>query len=202
MKVYPPLPYTLINYSFNTTSDSETFWSLTAYLLSQVPRLADAGLMGYHYPIPMNPDEKNGSIRGKLKGSWYAPMMSQSEVEALLAPMNEHIHASNWGDRVFAAHTGVSGNAFSQRLVSAFPAQNAGIPARLGSRLLDRRALSKPFNELKSALKRASGLSAGLHVFVVAGNGVRQPVGGVPGGSNAVLPAWRSTYAHVGKWLL
>jgi hypothetical protein len=28
------------------------------------------------------------------------------------------------------------------------------------------------------------------------------PVGGIPGGSNALLPAWRSAYAHVGTLIL
>lgn len=200
MKVYPALPFTMISYTYNTVPDSEAFWSLVAYWASQLPRLSEAGLMGYHYPIPSDPTEKNSSLAGKLQGEWIGPELSKSEVEALLEPMNKHIRSGKLGASVMISNSSTSGSHFSQLLVSEFSAQSARKPARLGSRLLDAKALSKPLNELENAFKTAHGKSQGLQIFNIAGNGAREPVGGIPGGSNAVLPAWRRTYAHVGTF--
>jgi hypothetical protein len=198
IKAYPPLPYTYVSYSFNTTSNSDTFWSLTAYWVSQLPRLSEAGLMGYHYPVPSVTNEGNTSAVGKLHGFWFAPNLSQHEVEALLAPVNDHIQSSQWEDPVSMSNSSTSSEHISRRMAAGMAEDPAGFPARLGSRLLDGKALSKPLGELKSALREAHGLSQGLQIFNVAAKGAREPVGGIPGGSNAVLPAWRSAYAHVG----
>ncbi|KAM0721391.1 hypothetical protein Q7P37_002315 [Cladosporium fusiforme] len=197
MKVYPALPYTRINYAISTAPDSNAFWSLTAYWASQLPQLSEAGLMGYHYPLPLDPTENNASIAGKLQGSWIGPELSKPDIEALLEPMHQHIRTADWGSPILITNSSVSGDHFSQELISKFSADTAGKPARLGSRLLDGKALSKPLHELKHAFKTAHGLSTGLQIFNVAGKGAREPVGGVLGGSNALLPAWRSAYAHV-----
>jgi len=199
VKVYPVLPYTFVSYSYNTTSDSDAFWSLVAYWASQLPQLSEAGLMGYHYPEPNVPSEKNSSISGKLHGFLNGPELSVSEVEALLAPLNEHIRTAQWGAPIFASNTTTSGDHYSALMTTGFGDADGGIPARLGSRLLDGKALSKPLDEIKNALRTASTLSIGLQIFNVAGPGARNPPGGIPGGSNALLPAWRNAYAHTGK---
>jgi hypothetical protein len=198
VKVYPALSYSFVTYSYNTTSDSEVFWSLTAYWASMLPQLSEAGLMGYHYPVPNDPSEKNSSIGGKLRGYWFGPELSKSELEAVLAPVNEHIRTSQWGAPVFASNTTISGDNISALLATGLGDDDGGIPVLLGSRLLDGKALSKPLDEIKKALRKAHGLSRGLQIFNTAGKGAREPVGGIPGGSNALLPAWRSAYAHVG----
>lgn len=202
MKVYPALPFTIITYTYSTSPNSDAFWSLIAYWASQLPRLSEAGLMGYHYPIPSDPTEKNSSLAGKLQGEWIGPELTKSEIEALLEPMNKHIRSGELGASVVISNTSTSGSHFSQLLVSEFSAQSAGKPARLGSRLLDGKALSKPLSELKDAFRTAHGKSQGLQIFNIAGKGAREPAGGIPGGSNAVLPAWRRTYAHVGTFTL
>lgn len=198
VKAYPNLPATLVTYSYNTTSDSEALWYLAAYWASQLPRLSEAGLMGYHYPMPNDPSEGNASISGRLRGYWFGPELAISEVEALLAPVNEHIRTAQWGAPIFASNTTTSLDQYSAFMAEGFPQYTAGKPVRLGSRLLDGEALLKPHDEIKLALKKASRLSIGLQLFNVAGKGARDPVGGIPGGSNALLPAWRSAYAHVG----
>jgi hypothetical protein len=200
VKAYPALPYTFITYSYVTTSDSEAFWSLTAYWASQLPQLSEAGLMGYHYPVPNDPSETNASISGKLHGSWFAPELSESDVEVLLVPVNEHIRSARWGAPTVASNTSLSGDHYSALVATGFGDDTAGIPVRLGSRLLGRKALSQPLDKIKTALRKAHGLSQGLQIFNIAGKGAREPFGGIPGGSNALLPAWRSTYAHVSKF--
>jgi hypothetical protein len=198
VKVYPSLAYTFVSYSYNTTSDSDAFWSLTAYWASMLPQLSEAGLMGYHYPVPNDPSEKNTSIAGKLRGYWFGPELSKSEFEAVLAPVNEHIRTAQWGAPVIASNTTLTGDNFSALVATGLGDDDGGIPVRLGSRLLDGKALSKPLAEIKKTLRKAHGLSRGLQIFNLAGPGAREPVGGIPGGSNALLPAWRSAYAHVG----
>jgi hypothetical protein len=200
VKAYPALPYTFMTYSYNTTSDSEAFWSLTAYWASQLPQLSEAGLMGYHYPVPNDPSETDASISGKLHGIWFGPELSPSEVEALLAPVNEHIRTAQWGAPIVASNTTFSGDHYSEFVATGFGDDTAGIPVRLGSRLLDRTALSKPLDEIKAVLRKAHGLSVGLQLFNIAGKGAKEPAGGIPGGSNALVPAWRSAYAHVSKF--
>jgi hypothetical protein len=189
-----------MTYSYNTTSDSEAFWSLTAYWASQLPQLSEAGLMGYHYPVPNDPSETDVSISGKLHGIWFGPELSTSEVEALLAPVNEHIRTAQWGAPIVASNTSISGDHYSAFVATGFGDDTAGIPVRLGSRLLDRTALSKPLDEIKAVLRKAHGLSVGLQLFNIAGKGAKEPTGGIPGGSNALVPAWRSAYAHVSKF--
>ena len=199
VKVYPTLPYTLITYSYNTTSDSEAFWSLAAYWASQLPQLSEAGLMGYHYPVPDDPSQNNVSISGKLHGYWFCPDRSLSEVEAILAPVNEHIRTAKWGAPILASNTSTSGADYSALMATGFADATTGIPVRLSSRLLDEKALSKPLAEIKRALEKVGRHSSGLQMLNIAGKGAKSPVGGIPGGSNALLPAWRNAYAHFSK---
>ena len=121
VKAYPNLPATLVTYSYNTTSDSEALWSLAAYWASQLPRLSEAGLMGYHYPMPNDPSEGNASISGRLRGYWFGPELAISEVEALLAPVNEHIRTAQWGAPIFASNTTTSLDQYSAFMAEGFP---------------------------------------------------------------------------------
>jgi hypothetical protein len=136
VKVYPALSYSFVSYSYNITSDSEAFWSLTAYRASMLPQLSEAGLVDYHYPVPNDPSEKNASISGKLHGYWLGPELSKSELETVLAPVNEHIRTAQWGAPIFASNMTVSGDNFSALMATGFADGNVGIPVRLGSRLL------------------------------------------------------------------
>jgi hypothetical protein len=43
------LPYV---FNFNTTSDSSTFWNMTALIHAHLPGISEAGGMGYYYTIP------------------------------------------------------------------------------------------------------------------------------------------------------
>jgi hypothetical protein len=77
----------------------------------------------------------------------------------------------------------------------------AGTPVRLGSRLLDEKALSKPLPVLEKVLRGASDdlIDWPILGHVIAGPGTWSPKGGIAGGSNAVLPAWRRACMQIGK---
>lgn len=74
---------------------------------------------------------------------------------------------------------------------------NAGFDAILGSRLLDRKSLTGNRATLKEALIVAPG-NGTLLGHLVSGKAVHNAK--IPGGSNAVNPAWRSAYVHTGSY--
>lgn len=66
----------------------------------------------------------------------------------------------------------------------------------MSSRLLDRDALTSNLTKAKEAYELFAD-GGGSNMFMVSGKGVHDAV--PRGGSNAVLPAWRSTYVHASK---
>lgn len=70
-------------------------------------------------------------------------------------------------------------------------AELAGVSGRSRSWLLDREALTSDFALLKQ--------SSNLITHVIGGSALRDTMAKRPSGSNAVLPAWWRTYAHLGK---
>ena len=201
VKAYDVLPYTSYDFAYNTTADSDTFWTMVAYFHSQVPRLVKSGLMGYFWVTPFDSLETNATIQGKVYGEWLAPNMSMDQVRQHLAPLEEYIKSADLGDAVFVSGNGEESSDYTKGYAAINDPDTAGIPVRIGSRLLDEKALSKPVSELKVALRRASGGSARWPILghVIAGPGTTLPRGGIAGGSDAVLPAWRKACMQMGK---
>lgn len=197
VKAYETLPYTELNFSYNTTAKSDTFWSAAAYFHSQIPRMAKSGLMGYFYVTPLDATENDESMQGKIYGTWLAPKLNLAAAKEILTPLEHHLNSARWGDPVFAGSIGQEHPSYTKGFAETNQAESAGVEIRLGSRLLDEKALSKPLPELKQALRTANGDWITLG-HVVAGPGTRDPPGGIAGGSNAVLPAWRKACLHQG----
>ena len=201
VKAYDVLPYTSYDFAYNTTADSDTFWTMVAYFHSQIPQLVKSGLMGYFWVIPFESLETNATMQGKLYGEWLAPNMSMDQVRQHLAPLEEYINSTGLGDAVFVSGNGEEFPDYTKGYAAINDPDTAGIPVRLGSRLLDEKALSKPVSELKVALRKASGGSARWPILghVIAGPGTKSPRGGIAGGSDAMLPAWRKACMQMGK---
>lgn len=197
VKAYENLPYTEFSFAYNTTANSDAFWSMVAYFHSEVPRLSKAGLMGYFTFLPVDTTEQNRSMQAKLEGELLAPNLSLPQVRALLAPMEEHIKTAQWGDPILIGSYGQERPSFSNGFAIENPPESVGLPVRLGSRLLDEKALTKPLPLLKEVLRTASGEWPTLG-HIVAGPGTWSPKGGVAGGSNAVFPAWRKACMQIG----
>lgn len=199
MKVYESMPYTEFGFSYNTTSGSDTFWSMVAYFHSQIPQLVESGLMGYFWVTPIDANERNASMTGKLYGEWLAPKLTPSRVRELLAPIEEHMKSGKWEDPVFTTSDGEEHPDYIKGFAATNDPDVAGVPVRLGSRLLNEKALSRPLPELADTLRRATDNSAGWPILghVIAGPGTWRPKGGVAGGSNAVLPAWREACMQI-----
>lgn len=192
------LPGTLTIFSFNTTANTDSFWSAATYFSSQAPSLSEHGAQGYYYFLNGDPSgtptppEKSGIILG---GFFFANR-TPSQVSDIMDPIMTKMNTTNFGDKVFVGNQSIPVPDFNKFWMLNTP-ETAGSFERLGSRLLGNYSLTGNQTALKDALKAAGGGIWPVLNHLVAGPGVRNVK--IPGGSNAVLPAWRSTYIHFGK---
>ena len=195
VKAYPTTNILSYAYAYNTTANSESFWSLAAYFHQQIPRINDAGVMGYYYLFPSSPSEPDPLQKGKVVGAWIFPNKTTEQAAEILRPMEDHIRAAKWGDKITALSIPAGSGEFNKMWLANTP-QDVGIDGRLGSWLLGKEALSKDLNTLKTQLRKAAaGSPSPILGHVIAGPGVRNAK--IPGGGNAVHPAWRNAYTHV-----
>ena len=189
--VYPNLPVTWYQTRWDTTAASDTFWDMVTVFHTNLPNLSESGVMGYYYVEPNLADDPS---RGGVIGSFLLPEKSPSEANDIFAPLLQQFVSSNWSDAIATSNTSTVAPSYAA-LWATNPPLQAGQDARLGSRLLDERALTANLTALKTALKGALPTRTGyLFGNVVAGPGVRNIK--VPGG-NAVLDAWRETVVHL-----
>jgi hypothetical protein len=174
---------------------------MVAYFHNALPQVVKSGLMGYFWVTPYDATEPNATMQGKLHGEWFAPNMTVDQVRHHLALVEKHIKSDDPSDAISVSGDGDEHPDYTKGFATHNGPDSAGVPVRLGSRLLDEQALSKPISELKVALRNASGGSAHWPILghVIAGPGTWSPRGGIPGGSNAVLPAWRKACMQMGK---
>ena len=159
--------------------------------------LTNASVFGYYSVIPLNSALKNTSMQGQVTGELFAPSSSGKYLESVMAPVNSHIKQANWGDPVYVGGITNEYPDFAKYWKTR-PPQPAGFSGRLGSRLLDEKALTGDFDKLKSALRTSTPAEWYIDGHLVAGPGTHNPPNGIPGGSDAVGPAWRKAYAHLG----
>ena len=201
MRAFPRIGYTLYVFSYNTTSNSDTFWSLGAYFHNQLPDLSDKGVMGYYYLAPEDVAETDPAQKGKVYGVWLVPQKSPEEAKQILAPMEASIRNNTfkWKDRVVMANITAYSPDFSSSWALNQPG-TVGSEVRLASRLLGRKALETNQAKLAKVLKATTTFPQyQILGHLVAGKGVKNVK--IPGGSNSVLPAWRDAYTHIGKHL-
>lgn len=197
--VYPPVIMSEYMYSYNTTANSDTFWSMVAYFSSQVPTLSEAGLMGYYYATPDTSTEKNDSMKGKLSGIWLAPGKTSAEIKNMVEPVEKKILSGQWADSVVGGGYSVGNVTFASEWSSHTP-EPVGQAGRLGSRLLDQTALEGDQQRLRKALRTSTPPPYSLIGHAVAGPGTRLPAGGMAASDNSALSAWRRSYVHLGRF--
>lgn len=196
VKAYPSLPGTHYLFSYNTTADSDTFWSLVAFFHTQLPSLSESGVMGYYYAEPNTATAPDMAQRGTLFGIWIIPEKSVAQTNAIIKPIEAAISSSNWPDSVSVTGFGTEDPDFTSAWLANVP-ESVGVDGRLGSRLLGREALTGNYTTLKALLKQTTPAPWVLLGNLVAGPGVREVT--IAGGSNAVNPAWRTAYVHLSK---
>ncbi|KAH0848534.1 FAD binding domain-containing protein [Fonsecaea pedrosoi] len=201
VRAYPVLPTAVYSFSYNTTANSDTFWSLVAYFHNQLPELSDAGVMGYYFIVPNNSAAQPDPIRmGSVVGFWFVPNKTVEETQQILTPLEERLRNNiyNWTDTVFVESIAVPVEDFTKFWLTYGAAQSVGSEVRLGSRLLDKAALKTDPAKLKKLFEQTtSNPQYSILGHVVAGKGVKTVKNGIPGGNNSVLPAWRDAYTHI-----
>lgn len=201
VKAYPPVQITGYQYSFNTTVDSETYWSMLTWFHSKIPDLMDAGIMGYYYPEALRFLNPNLDISeySTIWGSFLAPNMTHSEVRAIMDPIEAALNSSTFPDKIKVSREYLDYGAFFD-FTKTVSYGTVGANGRITSRLLDRKALQGDPARAKKLLRAALPPNNS----VVGQMTTPRVKSQIPGGSNAVLPAWRDAYVHLGmpSWIV
>lgn len=202
MRAYPPISTSITTLAFNTTADSDTFWSAAAKFHSEMPRLGEAGVMGYYQLNPRNPEEANSSIAGQFGATLLTPRQSKKQSEELLTPVMKAMNDKSQGDTIHPYINSTEAPNFMSAYFTVWGSkpETAGTSSRLGSWMLDAKALHADAEHIKNALRTSTPAGELMIGHMVAGPGTHNPPNAIPGGSNAVGPAWRKAYAHVGKF--
>ncbi|KAH8811453.1 hypothetical protein F5884DRAFT_672266 [Xylogone sp. PMI_703] len=196
VKAFPPTPFIVSTLSFGTPLlNSETYWNAMAYLASRYPDLSSKHLGGYGF-MASNTTYNNSQISA-FEGVFVMPALSASNtsasVDAAISPVIANISATypnQWG---FFLNTTTYPSFYDWFKDNNGP-NNAGIDMAIGSRLLDEKALTSNLTALKLALQSSTAPGGTPSLYLVSGKGVRDAV--PRGGSNAVLPAWRTSLVH------
>lgn len=152
--------------------------------------------MGYYYITPDSGAAIPAATRGSLYGVWIFPNKTIEQAAAILKPLEDGLRKASWGDpiTVFSTPRGPALQEFNQAWLQ-LPPEPVGVDARLGSWLIDSAGLTQNLAAIANLLKITTPVPNTLLGHVVAGPGVKNAK--VPGGSNAVLPAWRKAYSHI-----
>lgn len=173
---------------------------MNAYIHSQLPKLSDAGVFCYFFIFPLNSMQTDDAMKGQFAGSCLAPGLTAKHLKAAIEPIESHLKNADWGDPIYVGGIPADYPDFAAYWATQ-PPQDAGFSGRLGSRILDEKALTGDIEKLKSALKATTPVPWNTLGHLVAGPGTHKPPNGIPGGSNAVGPAWRKAYTHIGESL-
>lgn len=200
VKTFPKLPVvTIMTFSvLNTTTTTEAFWGGFQAYWDNFPVFTDAGCYSYFFIFPnlIAP----GITLWELTPFW-APNMTQIELEALLAPM-------------FAtfADLGLDVTPVYQEFDNYYDAWEAGFPleqwgvngGRQGQRLFPTANWANDTirNDTFAALRAVADEGEGWVFGFSIAPGNALALDGVQA-DNAVVPAWRDTQAHImsnGYW--
>lgn len=204
IKTYPTPSYAILDFTILMATASDAYWDMQTYMLSQYPSLSNQGISGYPYVLPEY-EVAPGVYYALYTGKWHdhnSPY-GQSNLTAIFDPIWTHIKTT-WGSSLIEF---VNATTYYHTRYEAHLANHdesvTGTDTVLGSRLLTEATLSGNQTALKEAIKgfTGTGPNAGSGPFLLGGRGVRDAV--PRGGSDAVLPAWRSALAHVttqGYW--
>ncbi|EWC44300.1 hypothetical protein DRE_01126 [Drechslerella stenobrocha 248] len=190
LKTYPTQHITTAAQSFNLTSDdTDVFWDWMAYVHSEIPRLSEAGVMGYSYIF-------NDTSTQKL--SWMALLTtvggSTDEITQLLDPLYANATSEKYKDHIASGQSNVTFPSFATYFSAVFREDTTRGPTLLPSRLLDGRALTEDPVLLAATLKKMWGPFVGAYLgHLVGGPGVSQ----YKNVDMALNPAWRRTYNHL-----
>ena len=181
-------------------------WDLVAYVMTQFPVFMDAGLAGYFQssllvpiplpvPVPGFPSEAVGFI-----GSMISIRGDSGEAEAALRGFNETLHR-RWPNGTYFYANSSRWGSFLEWFETSYDTQEAGDARLLSSWMLGKEDVTEADPEvLKEALRIPATVAGGLVPHLIGGKGVAEAK--PRGGNNAVNPAWRRAYNHLGELTL
>ncbi|OBT51945.1 hypothetical protein VE04_06432 [Pseudogymnoascus sp. 24MN13] len=201
IKAYPSFKFATVSVMFGApVSSSDAYYDALTTVFEESPDLGDLGISAYYfgaanvsaadYGIPV-PGMINGFIGGFMLPLIDASNTSDSLLTAVNATLAKAIKGAE--DQFLTSVTETTFDDFWSWYKDNNGPLNAGFDAILGSRLLDRKSLTGNRATLKEALIVAPG-NGTLLGHLVSGKAVHNAK--IPGGSNAVNPAWRSAYVH------
>lgn len=176
--------------------DPRPIFDMTAYVLSQLPSMGDKGLSGYSYVFRQfrNPLDGGNTTVGGLVFSGVIQNSSPEALRELWEPVFAHVK-DTWPDLFMTIYyEPKSFPSFLGWFSENYDTTPAGESSHVGSRLLDRDALTKNLTRLSEAFERFTDGDVST-AYLVSGKGVHNAK---PRGcsGNAVLPAWRKAYIH------
>ncbi|CAK7224069.1 hypothetical protein SBRCBS47491_005423 [Sporothrix bragantina] len=194
MKLIPSPPIMGMTFWIGTGADNTQAFDMLAWVVSQFPDLADAGISGY--PIVFNTvknfiDGSNTMIKGIIGKLILPNTNNASMLVDRMQNIFDHVNAT-W-PAMFGHYNTTYYPDFQAWYAENYDPSPTGHENLMSSRLLDRPALTSDLSALKLALAKFSAAGQ-CTVYIVSGPGVHnaQP----RGGSNSVLPVWRRTYVH------
>ena len=168
---------------------------MTTIFHEYIPQVSESGGMGYYYVTPYTAGVA-AATAGSVSGIFLFPSLSATKVTSIMGPLESAIRKGpGLTDPVVVAGYAVPYASYSASWPTIASAQAVGVDARLGSRLFDKAALTGNTTGLNHALRTSTPPPNTLLGNMVAGPGPRNVK--IPGGSDAVLPAWRSSYSHM-----
>jgi hypothetical protein len=194
LKAYPTPHVAVLHIQLTMTSATDDIWDMAAYILSQYPYLSNKTISGDPQiaPIPSG----NATTLYFIGNFRSISPQGVPYLSAAMQPILSHIQ-STWPAASLNYTTSLYPTFYSHFLATAFTA-GPGYNFRLGSRLLDAPTLTGNLTALTSAVKGYCG-QLGCGPLLLGGKGLWDAV--PSGGSDAVLPAWRKTVVHFGKFL-
>lgn len=203
LKVYKTPKILASSWLVGTSSEAPFKHDLLAYILSQFPSLADAGLSGYTSLSPKapNPAPSPGApaeVAG-IQGIFVAQDVQDPEyIHKLFKPINETLQ-KRWPGMVQFTASNEKYSSFLKWYDVYYDTGAAGETNYLVSRLLTKDSLEKDEKALGYAVEQGSIPSGGMIAHLVAGKGVRDAR--PRGGSASVNPGWRKSYVHIREYL-
>ncbi len=201
MKTYPTPKIEQLTLALATTevANPRPIFDMIAYVLSQFPSLGDDGLSGYSYFFGAIPNPFDGGAT-TVGGIFMAVVLQDSSPEAMRTlwdPVLAHVNTT-WPGLFQVVYLPKSFPSFLGWYLENYDTSAAGQNSYLGSRLLDRAALTADLTKSSAAFERFANSSIAAAsigtAYLVSGKGVHNAH--PRGCANAVLPAWRKAYVH------
>ena len=175
----------------------DSFFEQMAYIMSKYPYLSNYSISAYPYIYPIYPTSATTSAAVYKSDFLLHDGTSGAAMTEIFSPIIEYI-SSTWPG-TYLVNSTTEYPTFYAHFQANVAATAAGKEQFVGSRLLSADVLTSNLTALTVAVKGFTGnlATSAVAPYLLGGKGVKDAV--PQGGSDAVLPAWRSSLAHFGK---